>query len=207
MYWHGVVCRYSNERLTSLIVFYFRYFAGYDMTHYFVYVYVAGWCHETPWLIGATDVLKESTLTIKLKGKVTMAETATNPSSVLPAWWPLCAWRKISQAGYQEFDFHWSQSAGLAGLRLATAGWRLSHLLEAMQAFLSAHCEIYWKLLVVIFFRFFLCITFWLNNSIRYSVYALLFFNEPSIQMRIYGLAIVNIRKGCQRKTLRFSIR
>ena len=125
MYWHGVVCRYSNERLTSLIVFYFRYFAGYDMTQYFVYVYVAGWCHETPWLIGATDVLKESTLTIKLEGKVMMAETATDLSSVLPAWWPLCAWRKISEAGYQEFDFHWSQSAGLAGLRLATAGWEI----------------------------------------------------------------------------------
>ena len=40
---------------------------------------------ETPRLM---DVLKESTLTIKLEGKLMMAETATDLSSVLPAWWP-----------------------------------------------------------------------------------------------------------------------
>ena len=43
---------------------------------------------KTTRLIGATEVLKESTLTIKLEGKVMMAETATDLSTVLPAWWP-----------------------------------------------------------------------------------------------------------------------
>ena len=43
---------------------------------------------KTPRVIGATDVLNESTLTIKREGMVMMAETATDLASILPAWWP-----------------------------------------------------------------------------------------------------------------------
>ena len=213
MYWQGVVCRYSNERLTTLIIFYFSYFAGYDMTQYFVYVYVAGWCRENatahrrhwrPQRIYAHDQEKEKWWWQKRQ--------PTSQQSCLLGGHILCAWRKISQTGYQELFMRNFIERNLLGLQnsvLLLPVGRLIHHLEAMRAYLSAYLSL-WNLLEGIdsyFFDSSYVLHFWLNNWIRHSVYALLFFNEPSIQMRIYGFSIINIRRGSQRKTLSFSIR
>ena len=171
MYWQGVVCRYSNERLTTLIIFYFSYFAGYDMTQYFVYVYVAGWCRENatahrrhwrPQRIYAHDQEKEKWWWQKRQ--------PTSQQSCLLGGHILCAWRKISQTGYQELFMRNFIERNLLGLQnsvLLLPVGRLIHHLEAMRAYLSAHCEIYWKALIVIFSILLMYYTFdWITESV-----------------------------------------
>ena len=186
-----------------------RYGTGYDMTQYFVYVYVAGWFRENatghrrhwrPQRIYAHDQAWRN------------GDDGRNGNqprinlACLVAIYYVHGVRYFGQA-IKNLNFIESNLLGLQDSVLLLPVGRLIHLLEAMQAYLSAHCEIYWKPLIVIFFDSSYVLHFWLNNWIRYSVYALLFFNEPSIQMRIYGLSIINIRRGSQRKTLSFSIR